>query len=776
MTTPFQATQTFLFSPLSLSNCTLWLDASDPSTLFQNTAGTNFVTANGQSVAYWKDKSSSGNNATNATNPPTILTASQNNKSVINFGGSQYLNLDVTKMPTGAATYSFFVLTKTTTAATGVFLSWGATTAAGKAPQFFFGNYLLNNDLYGSNGPADTTTYNNTYVLNTAVLTPSLYSSWDNGNPFSTTDVAVANLNLGSSFAYIGTGQLSGSLYAPFYYNGQIAEIVGYNRQLNATERQQIEAYLLWKWGLQGNLPASNPNKTSPVYALQPFPLVPQVPYGTNSLPFDPRSISGCQLWLDAADRATILLSGNNVTQWNDKSGNNRNATATGTIPYTATINGVPALSFLGNVSTYLRGSLTNTGPTITGFAVFVMNASSQNNVRILSVASPGQADYNSLSTAQIVGRDTIGYHVVRNLVGSAVSATFGIPALTSSLFTDSNMTIFLNGTAGTTSATSGNFGYSEYTLGSSPTEENLVWLNGSIGEIVMYHSALTTAQRQQIEGYLAWKWGLTANLPSGHPYKVPPLAPFSYGVRQVTQSSSWSPLNITGSVLWLDAKSPSSITPSTGGTVTAITDKSAAVKSISVVNTVTYTVNTALVFTDTNGRLNPALMPAAPYDYIFVGTANSSSATWRTMLRTGGGPGTHPFLLQSGTDNAGMWDGITGGTGAFYQFGSLTQTPNEKAMFYGSMATNQTITASKNGTVALTSASPAGNESVITVVGNSSVGAQPYGQLHELIIYSQTLSLSQRQQVEGYLAWKWGIQSSLPLNHPFKFFPPPPS
>jgi len=29
---------------------------------------------------------------------------------------------------------------------------------------------------------------------------------------------------------------------------------------------------------------------------------------------------------------------------------------------------------------------------------------------------------------------------------------------------------------------------------------------------------------RYKVEGYLAWKWGLVANLPSGHPYKnLPP-------------------------------------------------------------------------------------------------------------------------------------------------------------------------------------------------------------------------------------------------------------
>ena len=43
------------------------------------------------------------------------------------------------------------------------------------------------------------------------------------------------------------------------------------------------------------------------------------------------------------------------------------------------------------------------------------------------------------------------------------------------------------------------------------------------IAEVILYNSVLTTLQVQQLEGYLAWKWGLQANLPAGHPYKNAP-------------------------------------------------------------------------------------------------------------------------------------------------------------------------------------------------------------------------------------------------------------
>lgn len=49
----------------------------------------------------------------------------------------------------------------------------------------------------------------------------------------------------------------------------------------------------------------------------------------------------------------------------------------------------------------------------------------------------------------------------------------------------------------------------------------------GALGEVVIIEDVADEA-RQMTEGYLAWKWGLVANLPSDHPYKgrapgVPP-------------------------------------------------------------------------------------------------------------------------------------------------------------------------------------------------------------------------------------------------------------
>lgn len=51
----------------------------------------------------------------------------------------------------------------------------------------------------------------------------------------------------------------------------------------------------------------------------------------------------------------------------------------------------------------------------------------------------------------------------------------------------------------------------------------------------------------------------------------------------------------------------------------------------------------------------------------------------------------------------------------------------------------------------------------------NATLGRQWLGDIGEIIIFSSALSDTNLQKIEGYLAWKWGLQSSLPVGHPYK-------
>jgi len=47
--------------------------------------------------------------------------------------------------------------------------------------------------------------------------------------------------------------------------------------------------------------------------------------------------------------------------------------------------------------------------------------------------------------------------------------------------------------------------------------------------------------------------------------------------------------------------------------------------------------------------------------------------------------------------------------------------------------------------------------------------GNNMVGNIAEVIVFNSQLATSTRQKVEGYLAWKWGLESSLPSGHPYQ-------
>jgi hypothetical protein len=88
----------------------------------------------------------------------------------------------------------------------------------------------------------------------------------------------------------------------------------------------------------------------------------------TSNIPFfTPKQVSGLALWLDASDATTVRLSNNNVTQWNDKSGNRYNATSIGSQFPTYSSNSIAftgGQAFSTTLSTEINTSPCNSFPT----------------------------------------------------------------------------------------------------------------------------------------------------------------------------------------------------------------------------------------------------------------------------------------------------------------------------------------------------------------------------------------------------------------------------
>jgi hypothetical protein len=537
----FTITENFLFSPLSIPNCCLWLDAADKTTLFSDSAGTLPVSTGSLTLKCWKDKSTSNNNATNTGSNPTVTFNSLNSLNTVTFTTSNYLNLTSTSLPNGGQNASYFFVLKTTNTGVQVFFSHGPDPAVQyQTPQFFFASQNLYADTYGGTAIYDATTITNNYLVTSFTRNATL-NGWLQGSSFVAANNATILGNTGTGFATLGIGRELSVLRYSFI--GEIAEVIVYNTDLTTINRQLVEGHLANKWGLQARLPSNHPYyQYRPLTSNLPLPLVPVNPLFVRNLGsppysgfptnitngyFSPKSVANLNLWLDSADPSTLVTSGTSVTQWNDKSGSGNNGTSVGTISNTGTINKLTALSWSGSGSTYFTGALVNSGTTLTVLSVFLMNSSSYTTARVLSLAKPGFNDFNNTAYTAAIERNSGNFDSYRaNSSRGSISGTFGSAVQVCSLYNGTNHTIYKNGTAGTTVASTGNFGYTNYEVAGSFGEESLVPFNGLIGEVIHYNAALTTEQRQKLEGYLAWKWGLVSNLPSTHPYKNIPPSP----------------------------------------------------------------------------------------------------------------------------------------------------------------------------------------------------------------------------------------------------------
>ena len=238
---------------------------------------------------------------------------------------------------------------------------------------------------------------------------------------------------------------------------------------------------------------------------------------GVNDRPWTPANISTA-LWLDAADASTITLNGGNVSQWNDKSGNARHATqatAASQPAYTAAgLNGKAVLTFDGSNDLFelSSGILLNDNFTYV-YSVYGRPTSAQHSIDVgPTTGNVGYGNwwftdsnlYSSLrSTEQTHGSSvatgTFINGLVRNNSGTQAyrnGAAFGTP----------------QGAAATGQSTLNGIGRGSV-LGTN-------FHNGPMAEVIVGRADLSTLDRQKLEGYLAWKWGLTNNLPANHPYK----------------------------------------------------------------------------------------------------------------------------------------------------------------------------------------------------------------------------------------------------------------
>jgi hypothetical protein len=258
---------------------------------------------------------------------------------------------------------------------------------------------------------------------------------------------------------------------------------------------------------------------------------------------FLPSQIANLQLWLDSADVNTLTIQAGNVLLWRDKSGNRRDATGYNT---TASYNasglnpGYPALEFSSTRS--MRSPVpANTFTTaVHGFFVFKFSGTAVGGSvydPLSRTPSPGNGtpapfdmySFNGSSFRLIGNGTTNSQNSAASNVFVNTTATIYTFGIQSSATTTWNESINGTFTALTTTGTAsyGDTASSFIVIGGR--QDTAVFYQGVIAEVILYNVYLPTDQRQLVEGYLAWKWGLVANLPSNpHPYRYTPPPAFT--------------------------------------------------------------------------------------------------------------------------------------------------------------------------------------------------------------------------------------------------------
>jgi hypothetical protein len=735
------------FDPRTIPGCQLWLDGADP-------AGTGVRPANGSTLTTWKDKSvsnfpftsvGSSYNTTAVNGLPGINIST--NPFGYNPGSAQnnWQEVFAIGLWTGGSTFNTY---------NGFITSFGENDGGAGGGIIFIGDGTTN--WYNIN--AYQTPFLNGIQTNTALPTIQ--------RPFcirihSTSAVNVTGLQL-------GVDRANGRNWVGF-----ISEVIIYNTALTTSQRQQVEGYLAHKWGL--------------------------VPYYDFSTPL---SIPGCALWLDGADSSSLVLSGSNVTQWNDKSGNGFNGTVVNAsvgnpIPpsyVTNSINGLSAITMSG--TSYFQGTTNVNGTVCTSFFVgsctFGTGGSSQQ--RLLAIGELGLDDYSVAARCILLQVYSSGTKACPFRAGVFPTVTIENSSINlySVIFDGTNASIYLNGNTPVSLASSGSFITNIYAVGSDAGTQFMGGtsslgtncLVGKIGEILVYNTALTTSQRQQVEGYLSRKWGIgSSSIPSTHPFSSvrPHLRPFQ-------------PTDIDGCQLWLDGADASTVTL-TASKVTQWNDKSGngynftqstsgnqptySTSSLNSLNTITFTASNSTYLLGTASTNFIGTNSLSMYGVFKTNDANSGSSVFAKSLYGGAAgrilygyrdPGTPGFIVFANSGGIAHDIPDTYTPGAWRIAGFVSDRSGWTNITYQNGTITATKTSGADTTTNLTNAFPM----LVGAYNNSSGGANPPqadryldGAVGELIIFNNALTTSQRQQVEGYLAHKWGLTLYLPVISP---------
>jgi hypothetical protein len=446
------------FSPDSVAELIMWLDANDTST----------ITETSGSVSQWDDKSGNENHVTQSSGIRQPLTNFRqlNNRNVITFGESGISELEANGFESNlqiANDFSIFIVFQSDRNDSFMALLSCATNTN---DRFTIGTNDSGDVAFASYDGAFTSKatavdQDSPYVIEGHHSSSNIITSYLNGAEMYQTTTPGTAPNQGFSIGLRPDGNNG--------LEGVIGEVLVYSRLLNEAERNNIENYLLQKWGI------SKDNEVD-----------------------IPATISGLTAWFDPSDESTITDVAGDVSQWDNKRNNNNNATQSVSADQmstgAATINGLNVLTGDGTDFFDIDVSVK------TVFFVWG-NIADNFNVIIGGVVGGSVADILINPVSNLASFDGFGNEEGRWANGAGTLSVFGQDI--------STKTISNTGGIGLFEYQNGPFDFNSLASRSGSTSFRF---DGEFGEIIVYDRNLTTEEQNKVGNYLANKWGRTWN------------------------------------------------------------------------------------------------------------------------------------------------------------------------------------------------------------------------------------------------------------------------
>jgi hypothetical protein len=473
--------------------------------------------------------------------------------------------------------------------------------------------------------------------------------------------------------------------------------------------------------------------------------------YENLSPPFNPLIPSeGLKLWLDACDRSTITLSGNNVIRWNDKSFNRSNANvALSFAPIYDTANAL----IVFNGSQYLNLPSNTLPSSNLPYSMFMYVSTSNININgqwfLYSGTPAGNSSLGGYFNSSNIFHSWGNFQSLSNNTSTA-----NAEVLLEYLYDGSTLRTYLDGTLILTDLSNvKNSTSANNIIGSNSTINGN--LRGSIGEILVYDRNVSEIERLSIENYMINKKRM--------------VSLFSFG-------------NL---LVWLDASDTNTLY-----------DNQVRHKAGANSNVFTW-VNES----ESGVNVLPANISLLPFNRPSQLNNLTTLEFNRSFLTsTSAGYPTDAYIIVQLANLANVYDIIGIGNANIYN-----------SLSYGLVTANRFMNASNDSTRNFISTSDETSNGYVMLewtIANSNTYIRRFGDelvydnrlnwaapnnlvyyigegntvdianalvgnIGEIIIFNRQLMYNERRQVEGYLANKWGLTSSLSNVHPFKNTPP---